>query len=263
MPVYDVSNGRVIGRVRRLVIDPDARKIVGLLLAARIGRQTRCLPFRDIHAIGEHAITVQDPAAIVPLSELPDMEEIARTKRRIHHSPILTEDGYFVGDVDEFTINAQTGRIETLLVSGGMIHDLFKGQASLPAHLVLTVGEDATIVRQQAVAVLRQKQTGADASPAGEDDTSSDADDARSASENGPIRSFSRNLLGRFARHKTDDGQEPPVVIIDARDSEASDSTVVSKLGKQARLQQHRAQDRDDVLPPVPLDRGEGGDGEL
>lgn len=157
MPVYDVSNGRVIGRVHRLIVDPDARKVAGLVLATRLGREARCLPFRSIHAVGEHAVTVRGTEAVVRLSELPDMEEMFRTRRRIYHSPVLTEDGTFIGDVDEFTVNAQTGRIEALLVSGGMVQDMFRRPMALPAHLVLTIGEDATIVRDQTVAMLNQR----------------------------------------------------------------------------------------------------------
>src|SRR5690625_1804781 len=133
LPVYDVSNGRVVGRVHRLIVDPDSRKVAGLLLATRLGREARCLPFRSIHAIGEHAVTVRGMDAIVRLSELPDMEEQFRTRRRVHNSPILTEEGTFVGDVDEYTVNAQTGRIETLLVSGGLVKELFRAPVALPA----------------------------------------------------------------------------------------------------------------------------------
>lgn len=158
MPVYDVNKGRIVGRVHKLILDPEGRRIVGLLLATRLGREPRCLPFRNIHSIGEHALTVRGAETIMPLSELPGMEEALRSQRRVHNSPILTESGTFVGDVDEYTVNPHSGRIETLLVSGGLIRDLFQGQVALPAHLVLTIGEDATIVREQAVTFLEHER---------------------------------------------------------------------------------------------------------
>lgn len=158
MPVYDIAKGRVVGRIHRLILDAEARKVVGLLLATRLGREPRCLPFRHVHAIGEHAVTVRGTEAIAPLSELPDMEEALRAQRRIHNSPILTEGGAFIGDVDEFTINTQTGRLEAMLVSGGLIRDLFRGQAALPSHLIVAIGEDATIVKDLAVSFLAQHQ---------------------------------------------------------------------------------------------------------
>jgi len=158
MPVYDILKGRVIGRVHRLILDADARKVVGLVLAPRLGREPRCLPFRNVHSIGEHAVTVRGTDVIVPLSELPEMEEAYRAQRRIYNSPILTESGSFVGDVDEYTINPQSGRLEALLVSGGLIRDLFRGQAALPAHLIVAIGEDATIVKDVAVAFLEQRR---------------------------------------------------------------------------------------------------------
>lgn len=159
MPVYDIVKGRVVGRIHRLIVDPDARKVVGLLLATRLGREPRCLPFRHVHAIGDHAVTVRGTEAIVPISELPDMEEAMRAQRRIYNSPILTEGGAFIGDVDEFTINTQSGRLEALLVSGGLIRDMLRGQAALPSHLIVAVGEDATIVKDIAVTFLAQRQS--------------------------------------------------------------------------------------------------------
>lgn len=158
MPVYDIVKGRVVGRVHRLIVDADARKVVGLVLATRLGREPRCLPFRHVHSIGEHAVTVKGTEAIAPLSELPDMEEAYRAQRRIYNSPILTESGSFIGDVDEYTINPQSGRLEALLVSGGLIRDLFRGQAALPAHLIVAIGEDATIVKDVAVTFLEQRR---------------------------------------------------------------------------------------------------------
>lgn len=158
MPVYDIAKGRVVGRIHRLIVDADSRKVVGLLLATRLGREPRCLPFRHVHAIGEHAVTVRGTDAIVPLSELPDMEETLRAQRRIYNSPILTEGGAFIGDVDEFTINTESGRLEAMLVSGGLIRDMFRGQAALPSHLIVAIGEDATIVKDIAVTYLKERQ---------------------------------------------------------------------------------------------------------
>lgn len=157
MPVYDIAKGRVVGRIHRLIVDADSRKVVGLLLATRLGREPRCLPFRHVHAIGEHAVTVKGTDAIAPISELPDMEEAYRSQRRIYNSPVLTESGSFIGDIEEYTINPQSGRLESMLVSGGLIKDLFRGPTALPAHLVVAIGEDATIVKDVAVTYLEQR----------------------------------------------------------------------------------------------------------
>lgn len=159
MPVYDLETGRIIGRVRRLIVDPDERRIAALLLAARLGKEAPCLPFRELHAIGDHAVTVRGTDSLAPLSQHPELQELLRARRRVCPAPILTEGGRFLGDVDEFTVDPKTGRIESLLLSGGLIRDLFRGQAVLPADLVLTVGEDAIIVRDDAAALLAPART--------------------------------------------------------------------------------------------------------
>ena len=161
MPVYDLETGRIIGRVRRLIVDPEARAVAGLLIKGRLGKGAPCLPFRELHAIGRHAVTVRSASALAPLSEHPDLQELLRSRRRVYHTPILTEGGRFLGDVDEFTIDPKSGRIEALLLSGGLIRDLFRGQAVLPAHLVLTIGEDVVIVRDEAVPLLEPRAVGA------------------------------------------------------------------------------------------------------
>lgn len=166
MPVYDLETGRIIGRVRRLIVDPEARAVAGLLINGRLGKGVPCIPFRGLHAIGQHAVTVRSAGALAPLSEHADLQELLRSRRRLYHTPILTEGGKFLGDVDEFTIDPKSGRIETLLLSGGLIRDLFRGQAVLPAHLVLTIGEDVVIVRDEAVPLLELRAVGAgDAGP--------------------------------------------------------------------------------------------------
>lgn len=298
MPVYDISNGRIVGRVHRLVIDPDSRKVVGLLLATRLGKEARCLPYRNIHSVGEHAVTVRGMDAISRLSELPDIEDVVRSQRRIYNSPILTEDGSFVGDVDEFTVNTQSGRIDSLLISGGLIHDLFKGQAALPAHFVVTIGEDATIVRDQAVTALKQRQreqaaaadkqhraSGGAPRHDGDDTVDERADGRRPTIGERLRRTFSRPGR-RVAIVPEDDvtevgagkrSAEPtskvPVVVIDGRadrsesdgkeDDERSTNVPSVQIGHQPGLKQHVVQDADDVVPPGSGDGGEGGDRKL
>lgn len=247
MPVYDVSNGRIVGRVHRLIVDPDARKVIGLLLATRLGKEARCLPFRNIHSIGEHAVTVRGMDAITRLSDLPDMEEVLRSQRRIYHSPILSEDGSFVGDVDEFTINAQSGRIDTLLISGGLIHDLFRGQVALPAHLVVTIGEDATIVRDQAVVMLKQRRreqlvggaektgtNGRRTNEAAESTRETDDDNARSTETKPDLRqTFGQRLRNTFTRRRRA-AQDTETLIING--AEADDRPATASEGPSANL---------------------------
>lgn len=297
MPVYDVSNGRIVGRVHRLIIDPDARKVIGLLLATRLGRETRCLPFRNIHSIGEHAVTVRGMEAIARLADLPDMDEMLRSQRRIYHSPILTEDGSFVGDVDEFTVNGQTGRIESLLISGGLIQDLFRGQVGLPAHLVVTIGEDATIVRDQAVTMLKQRQ---------KEQLASGNEPTTPTAPREPRLTLGQRLRASFTWRRQDTLDiDAPLTVIDAQENDekplasepdgvvrkseairAADSTrvvrtgagvdglagsvgrtvgsgSVGQFGQQAGFQQHVVEDGDDVVPPVSLDGRESGDRKL
>lgn len=248
MPVYDVSNGRIVGRVHRLIVDADVRKVIGLLLATRLGKEARCLPFRNIHSIGEHAVTVRGMDAITRLSDLPDMEEVLRSQRRIYHSPILTEDGSFVGDVDEFTVNAQTGRIDTLLISGGLIHDLFRGQVALPAHLVVTIGEDATIVRDQAVTMLKQRRreqmaagaeaTGTDGRRAAGAGSAEQGDNVSAhpqsnGAEPEPRPSLGQRLRNTFVRRRRGAvDADTPLTVIDARED---------RIGTSESATSHRA----------------------
>jgi sporulation protein YlmC with PRC-barrel domain len=107
--VVDTASARRIGRLDRLVVDPGARAVVGVVVGERV------VDWSDSGGIGHDAVTVSHE----DLLHLPrtDAERAAVDgEAELIGKTVITEDGVDVGTVDDIELDAETGALERLHV---------------------------------------------------------------------------------------------------------------------------------------------------
>jgi uncharacterized protein YrrD len=145
MPVVSVGEGKELGRVDTLLVDPDEASVRWL----RLGKggffgETRVIAVRAIEAIGENAITVDSEASATRIEEVAEAQELVRDKRRLVGNRVLTEKGRLLGEIHDFELDEDTFRILQYEVGKG---DLLGAQPHyIAAERVLTIGPDAVLV---------------------------------------------------------------------------------------------------------------------
>lgn len=151
MPVVNLADGQQLGRVRSIVVDPKALAVVALALeAGGLFKEQRVIPFAAVKSIGEHAVTVEEASAVARLSSVPDLAPLVRQPAAILGARVMSEDGRFLGNAEEYFFTAQ-GAIDHFVVSGGTWRTFIQGKALLPAQAVRTVGQGSIIVKAEAV----------------------------------------------------------------------------------------------------------------
>jgi uncharacterized protein YrrD len=144
LPVFDLSAGQELGLIRDILLDKDLT-FQGLLLETKgLFRRGRYIPSTFIHAIGEDCVTITDQARIAPLPEPNELIGIASSA--LKGKSIVTEDGRFLGLIEDVYLQDEIGKIAGYEVSDGLLSDLMDGRKMVRHKDGVTIGEDAVVI---------------------------------------------------------------------------------------------------------------------
>lgn len=144
LPVFSVVEGKEVGQVKDLVINPEEGAVEFLLVSSGswyVG--ARVLPFRAVLGIGEHAVTTESEGQLTNVTESASAHALLQRGIKIKGTKILTRKGNFVGVVSEYEVDENTGRVTALeykTMEGGPDLGVIK------ANQVLTFGKDVLVV---------------------------------------------------------------------------------------------------------------------
>lgn len=110
--VVDMDVAEKLGRIDRIILDPDARQVAGYQISrggAMLGNETlTTVPAGAVHAIGPDAVTVHHPAELAVdsthLDRLPRLSDLIGRK-------VVSREGRLLGVVDDVLISGADGRI--------------------------------------------------------------------------------------------------------------------------------------------------------
>lgn len=163
--VMSLDGGKEISEVKDLVYDPKANQVKAFLLDdGGWFSDAKVIAFEEISSIGQDAVMVQDEMKIKMASEVNQrVSNIAKDDQYLTKSKVMTQSGQDLGVVTDIFFDTETGRVEELEVSEGQLQNLQSGKKTIKVSEILTIGEDATIVRNEAVGELeeQEKQGGA------------------------------------------------------------------------------------------------------
>ncbi len=159
LPVFTLEEGKEIGRIRGLVVNPQAGEIAALIVQrGHIFPEQKVIPYPRVVSVGNNALTVQKASSAERLASLPQILNLVKENVQLKGSRIITEGGTALGHVVEYLVDPETGKIEAFEVTASPAASLFKGKAFLPASEVRTIGKDVLVVRQGAEENLQQNE---------------------------------------------------------------------------------------------------------
>lgn len=138
LPVFSIIDGREIGHVKDLVINPDEGAIEYLLVEHWFVGE-RILPFKDVIGIGDQAVTTESESLLL---------NISNSKTRglmINGMRVLTRKGNLIGKVSSYDIDENTGKMLSLHLN---VIDGEGDAGIIKADDVLTYGTDVMVVQE-------------------------------------------------------------------------------------------------------------------
>ncbi|NEW04552.1 photosystem reaction center subunit H [Paenibacillus sp. SYP-B3998] len=147
LPVLTVQSGKQIGQVKDLLLDP-MWNIKGIVLETKQWFSSlRYIPWEDLVAAGEDAVTILNDNVIQELEQTESLHALLEGSRKIKGLPVITVGGQQLGMVEDVYLNQDWGKqIVGYELSEGFISDLKEGRRWLPMPDSATKGEDAIIV---------------------------------------------------------------------------------------------------------------------
>lgn len=148
LSVFSVIDGRQVGQVKDLVINPEEGKVDYLLVSDGswyIG--ARVLPFDKVMGIGDHAVTTESQSNITSIADAARANDLLQRNVELKNSRLLTDKGDIIGKVNEYELDEDSGAITRLYFE----RSEGAGVEELDAEQVLTYGADVVVVKYLSV----------------------------------------------------------------------------------------------------------------
>ncbi|MBC9784185.1 PRC-barrel domain-containing protein [Heliobacterium chlorum] len=151
-PIVSLDEGKKLGAVRGLIVDPEALEVVALQVDQKgLFREQKIIPYSKVHSIGEAAIVIDRASQVQRVTNLPHLFQLMKDKIGIIGSKVLTTVGQKVGIVEEYYFDEKTGKLLTLEIRGHFGEGWFNGKAALPAAAVRTISQEMVLVYEDAI----------------------------------------------------------------------------------------------------------------
>lgn len=145
LPVIAIEEGKEVGRVIDLLINPHTMKLAFLL----VGRESRyidlrLLPFPEVIGIGEYAVTAEDEQVLYSVEDRPEVRECLEASIDVVNKMVITRRGNLEGMVEDLCIDDRSGEIielEYKAVRNNMKLERIKNQD------IISLGQDVIIIR--------------------------------------------------------------------------------------------------------------------
>lgn len=162
LPVFTLPDGKKIETVSDVIYHPKDNRIEALLIDTHGWfSKARVLLFEDIRSVGTDAVLIDTANVIKLISAVQkDIQYIAKSDTYLTGTRIITEEGINLGTVTDIYFNSNTGVVEEFEVSQGTKRNLKSGKKRVRIADIITIGQDATIVRVEAEKKIEEQAQG-------------------------------------------------------------------------------------------------------
>lgn len=223
LSVICIDEGVDFGKVKELIIDPDAGKVVYLIIDdGEWYLGAKLLEFDKILGIGGDAVTTQTTENIKEIKDNDEVLELVKKGIKVIGARVYTQDGEYMGLVDEFYIDEEDGTIIKCELEGKSVEN------AISSSNIITYGENVLVIKDGAQKNIRKSEeesiTPFEPSEFDEEEVSK--------SENIFESRQKQFVLGRRAKKTIKDKEGEKIVI----EGQIIDEDVVEKVTKAGKL---------------------------
>jgi len=151
LPVITMAEGKQVGKIDDLVVDPERKAVSWLRLhsGGMLGGERLWVSTEAVHGVGEDAVTINAEADARAPADAPEALALVKAKRGIIGNKVITESGERLGEVRDYEFNPGTFALTSLSIPPGM--GVVGDTLMITGNKVLTIGEDVIVVANAAV----------------------------------------------------------------------------------------------------------------
>lgn len=146
LPVFSIIDGRKIGQVKDLVINPEEGKVDFIMVSNGswyVG--ARVLPYKAVLGVGEHAVTTESENQLAAINETASANSLLQRNIEVKGNRVLTKRGNLIGVVSEYELDELTGKLLRLEYKTAQDESVTE---IIEAENVLTYGADVIVVKE-------------------------------------------------------------------------------------------------------------------
>lgn len=145
LPVFSIVDGRKIGQVKDLVINPEEGKVEFILVSnANWYVGARVLPYKVVLGVGEHAVTTESESQLSNINETSSANGLLERNIEVKGNRVLTNLGNLVGVISEYEIDETSGKITSLEYKSAQDENKIE---TVKAMNVITYGTDVIVIK--------------------------------------------------------------------------------------------------------------------
>jgi len=146
LPVFSIVDGKKIGQVKDLVLNPEEGKLDFILVSNGswyVG--ARVLPYKAVMGIGQHAVTTESENLLTSINETSSANSLLQRNIEIKGNRVLTNKGNLIGVITEYEVDELSGKITRLEYRSAYDESSIE---IIDATQVLTYGSDVIVVKE-------------------------------------------------------------------------------------------------------------------
>lgn len=152
--IVSVDSGSVVGEIKDVMIDPANGNFLALLLKKKM-----LVLADDIAKFGEDAVMVNNDNDVVPLQDNEHIVELLKQKIEIIDNSVVTQSGDNLGEVKDLEVDEVSNKLSKISISTGFFKDLFKGELQITLDKIISIGQDAIVVKDSVIPVTESEKT--------------------------------------------------------------------------------------------------------
>jgi uncharacterized protein YrrD len=150
-PIVTIQHGKIIGKVRDVLIDPGRYEIAALVLPGKLlSRKTMVLPRHQVLVFGEDVVLVKSNEAMPRDDTLENVSSLIAVSRQMRGQEVVTEQGMRIGVVDDVLVN-EKGRLVSYALKRVAVEGPVAASRRIPLGYTRTLGPDVIIVDSSAL----------------------------------------------------------------------------------------------------------------
>ncbi|NLL53099.1 MAG: hypothetical protein GX248_10400 [Peptococcaceae bacterium] len=144
LKIISINEGKQVSTVKDIIIDPSNGSVAFFVIDQPIDYLgARIIAFEDVLGLGDYALIINDSSVIQDVAHNSLAIELLEREVKVIGSQVLTTKGGLIGQVSEFMIEEETGRIAVF-----NLEDEEGKSSQCPCDQVITYGRDIIMIEQ-------------------------------------------------------------------------------------------------------------------
>lgn len=116
--IISIAEGTQMGVIKDLILNPKTGSLDFFVIDQSTNYfGAKIIPFSDIIGLGEFAVTILNPQVIQDVSQNLAAQELMKEDVTVIGTKVLTKKGNLIGEVEEYLIDEEKGKISTCIFS--------------------------------------------------------------------------------------------------------------------------------------------------